>query len=280
METPIPDIMVALDLETTGLHPFFSAIVEVGAIAFETATGAVIAEYSTLVNPEVSIPGAVIAIHGITDRMVVDAPKLPEIFPELTKFLEPHSTFVGHNITFDLGFLRHRAAQLRQHLGPPYYLDTVKLARWAFPGLKSYRLTALSETLELYHPTAHRALADADVSRQLFFRAYQLLQQQSETPGSIFDRSLKVVNGEPLSTHGNITPEAARLYRACEDRQRLMITYANAQQETSRRMIDPLGMQFVGGSHYVVAYCHYKQSNRTFRVDRILHWEVVGEVAA
>ena len=278
MSLPIPELMVAVDLETTGLHPFFSQICEVGAVAFEVVTGSIVGEFASLINPMIPIPDSVTAIHGITNAMVAGAPPFGEVFDTLHGFLAPYPVFVGHNITFDFNFLRHRATQLRKPLDVLGTIDTVHMARWAFQGFKSYKLTNLTDVLGIAHTDAHRALQDAEAARQLFVQAFAQLQQAGNSPDAIFGRILKPIPEEFPTPKDTFSPEMARLYKACENCQRLVITYHNAQQEICRRVIDPLGMQMLGGEHYVVAWCHYKDANRNFRVDRIVEWEAVGEV--
>ncbi|HYE78889.1 MAG TPA: exonuclease domain-containing protein [bacterium] len=277
MQCAAPDIVVSLDLETTGLHPFFAEIVEVGAVAFRPGTGEVVDTFHSLVNPGVPIPETVIKIHGITDDMVADAPRLTTVFDALVDFLHPSMAVLGHNVAFDLGFLRHRATKLGRPLPPTTCIDSVRLAKWAFPGLASYRLVVLCQLLGLELIQAHRALNDAQATRALYLRAMGQLHLLGHGSEAVFGRVLKPID-DGRNSPENIPPDLIHLYRACEDRLRLRITYANAQRETTRRVIDPVGMQMVSGSHYMVAHCHFKQANRNFRVDRILEWEVVGEV--
>ena len=96
------DDYVALDIETTGLNPNQDSITEIAAFRF--VNGEVKDSYTTLVNPEVPIPKNIIDITGITDEMLVDAPCIKDVLPELVKFLG-HSSIVGHNIDFDYTFI-------------------------------------------------------------------------------------------------------------------------------------------------------------------------------
>lgn len=276
MACDAPDIVVSLDLETTGLHPFFAEIVEVGAVAFRTDTGEVIDTFHTLINPGIRIPDVVIAIHGITDDMVADSPRLGDVFDDLVAFLDRDVAILGHNVAFDLGFLRHRAAKFSRPLPCKSCIDSVRIAKWAFPGLKSYRLVMLCEVLGLEHPQAHRALHDAMATRGLYLRAVDQLGLAGHDQESVYGRVLRPIDDG--KTHGGIPTDLVRIYRACEDRRRMRITYANAQRETTRRVIDPQGMQMVSGWHYLIAHCHFKNASRNFRVDRILEWEILGDL--
>jgi DNA polymerase III epsilon subunit-like protein len=63
------DRHVVVDLETTGLSPRHGhRVIEIGAVAVEN--GAIMEEFSTLIDAGVPIPPHVQAIHGITDEML------------------------------------------------------------------------------------------------------------------------------------------------------------------------------------------------------------------
>ena len=60
---------VVVDLETTGLSPRQGhRVIEIGAVAVEN--GAVVGEFTTLIDAGVPVPPVVQAIHGITDEML------------------------------------------------------------------------------------------------------------------------------------------------------------------------------------------------------------------
>jgi len=269
-------VLIALDLETTGLHPQLSEIVEIGAVIFDPHTGEILDRFQTLVNPGVPIPMNVQAIHGIDNSMVAGAPYILQAFVMLEEFLGGQSTVVGHNIAFDLGFLMHRARHVGRPLRFMRCIDTVHLARWAFPGLKSYKLVALRTALGLPDDSAHRALDDAIAASALFSRGYRQLLSMSHSPEVIWTRLLKAMpEGRPNPS--SLTEELRELYGHCEQGTRLLIRYRNAQSEISLRVVDPQGMQLQHNGHTLVGYCHLKQATRHFRCDRILHWQIAND---
>mgnify|MGYP003351486747 FL=1 len=97
---------VVLDLETTGGSPGTNAITEIGAQ--KVKGGKVIGEFQTLVNPGVPIPPFITVLTGITEAMLIPAPKIDEVFPQLLEFLgsENETVIVAHNAQFDLSFLK------------------------------------------------------------------------------------------------------------------------------------------------------------------------------
>jgi DNA polymerase-3 subunit epsilon len=125
-------------------------------------------EFTSLVNPETSIPYYITKLTGITNEMVADAPKFYEIARDVVLLTEG-CTFVAHNAPFDYRFIQ---AEFKR-LGYDYHrnvLCTVKLSRKAFPGHKSYSLGNICSNLGIEIESRHRAAGDALATVKLFER--------------------------------------------------------------------------------------------------------------
>ncbi|MFA4836683.1 MAG: 3'-5' exonuclease, partial [Dehalococcoidia bacterium] len=154
-------IYVALDLETTGLAPESDEIIEIGAVKFKQ-DGREIDVFQTLVNPRRSLPYNITKLCHISQEEVDAAPPFSEVTAKLISFLEGCSP-VGHNVSFDLNFLAAKG------INPPYPVyDTYELAKLLLPGLSERSLSAVAAHLGIPHPSAHRALADAVVAKEVF----------------------------------------------------------------------------------------------------------------
>jgi DNA polymerase III subunit epsilon len=149
--------LVFLDVETTGANPAYDRVTEVGLV--EVERGRVLGEWSTLLNPGVSIPPAIQSLTGITNDMVALAPSFDEVARELYRRLEGR-LLVAHNARFDYGFLRNefRRAGLRY---TSRVLCTVKLSRKLFPHEARHNLDALTARHGIACEQRHRALGDA-----------------------------------------------------------------------------------------------------------------------
>ncbi|MEW6240548.1 MAG: 3'-5' exonuclease, partial [Chloroflexota bacterium] len=95
--------IVAIDIETTGLESKTDSIIEIGAVRFNGKR--VEDEWTSLINPNRHIPEFISALTGINDEMVRQAPRIKDIAHELEAFVGDLPV-VGHNVRFDLGFLK------------------------------------------------------------------------------------------------------------------------------------------------------------------------------
>ncbi len=158
--------LVALDIETTGLDHQTDSIIEIGAIRFSARR--VDGEWSTLVNPGRRIPPFITQLTGITDQMVIEAPPIRAVVADLSDFVGD-AVVLGHNVGFDLSFLRKQGI-LRQNDS----IDTYEMASVLMPNAGRYNLSALGQALGVPLSATHRALDDARVTRAIFLRLYEM----------------------------------------------------------------------------------------------------------
>ena len=96
------EIEIVLDTETTGLDYTRERIIEFAAVRLEN--GKIKDEFQTLINPHQHIRKSSIAVHGITQDMVEDAPTEEEALPKILEFIGDYP-IVAHNVIFDYSFL-------------------------------------------------------------------------------------------------------------------------------------------------------------------------------
>ena len=163
--------IVSIDIETTGLDENREAIIEVAAVKFNGRRKE--DEFTTLINPGKAIPDFITGLTGIDNSMVRNAPRLRDIAHELTAFVGD-SPILGHNVKFDIGFLRK--AGLFQY---NQTIDTYELASVLMPTASRYNLGSLGQQLNIPLPATHRALDDARVTQACYVR---LLDMARELP--------------------------------------------------------------------------------------------------
>lgn len=164
-----PDTFVSVDIETTGLDANLHEIIEIGAVKVEN--GCFTTEFSELVKPEKPVPEFITRLTGISDRDLRNAGPIREVLPSFLDFVSGY-TVIGQNVGFDVAFLR--AAAGIGNFGAP--VDNCELARILLPMLPSYSLDSLIEFFALNPPTRHRALADAQVTAEVFLKLLDMLR--------------------------------------------------------------------------------------------------------
>lgn len=169
MGAPLVDVpFCVLDLETTGGSPADSAITEIGAVKY--LGGDEIGSFQTLVNPGTEIPPFITVLTGITHAMVVEAPKIAEVFPTFLEFLGD-AVIVGHNVRFDLSFLNAAALDLGYGRLPNRFVDTYALARRLMRReVRNLKLKTLADHFAAPTKPTHRALEDARATAWVLHR--------------------------------------------------------------------------------------------------------------
>ncbi len=158
--TQIKNNYCVIDLETTGLDNHTDAIIEIAAIKFDF--DGISETYQTFVNPGRKIPPFISDLTGIFDKDVLVAPEFNTIIPKLKEFIGD-SILVGHNVGFDVGFLREFGFNFEGTI-----FDTLDLSYVIHPTQLDYSLTGLSLFLDLDISNAHRAMADCENTMNLF----------------------------------------------------------------------------------------------------------------
>ena len=181
---PTEQVMVALDLETTGLNNKSDRIIEVGAVKFRG--GEVINTISMLVNPHKKLNRFIIGLTGITQEDVDGAPSWDSVVSDVASFIGNYP-MVGHRVSFDAGFLKTHNAPVS---GPLY--DTYELASVLLPGGPDYSLGGMSSRFGFTHENPHRALSDALATRDLFL---MFLEQMNDVDAAVLRQFVRLGTG-------------------------------------------------------------------------------------
>ena len=177
-----------VDIETTGGYAENHRITE---IAIYHHDGIRITDsFRTLVNPERNIPYYITGLTGITSDMVMTAPSFKEVAADIYKRLEG-KIFVAHNAHFDYSFLKKELEEVGISWSSKK-LCTVRLSRKIIPGLRSYSLGSLSESLGIQIVDRHRAGGDAEATVKIFD---QLLRRDHD---QYILKTLKKNSGETI----------------------------------------------------------------------------------
>ena len=177
-----------VDIETTGGYADNHRVTEI-AVYHHDGTR-ITDTFHTLLNPGRNIPGFITGLTGITSQMVSKAPSFDEMAPEIQDWLKDR-VFVAHNAHFDYSFIKKEFEGVGVNWQPKK-LCTVRLSRKIIPGLESYGLGRLSESLGIKIPNRHRAGGDAEATAKIFSI---LLQRDNE---GVIMKALKRNSGETI----------------------------------------------------------------------------------
>lgn len=148
-----------VDCETTGLNPVKDRIIEIAVIRVEN--GVIKKSFSTLINPQVSLPYYINTITGINNEMLENKPTFYDIVSELRECFKD-SLFVSHNSHFDYGFIREEFKRLDISFKTKH-LCTVRLFKTLFPKVKRHNLDSLINYFGFECKNRHRALGDCEI---------------------------------------------------------------------------------------------------------------------
>ena len=163
------------DTETTGLEPANGdEIIQIGAARIVNGRLLIRESFEQLIDPGRPIPAASIPIHGITEDMVRNQPRIADVLPSFHRFAED-SVLVAHNAAFDMRFLQLKEAATGIAFRQPV-LDTLLLSALVHPNQSSHRLDAIAERFDIRIIGRHTALGDAIVTAQVLLRLVPLLQ--------------------------------------------------------------------------------------------------------
>ena len=158
-----PDKYIVVDTETSGLDSSNDVLLEIGALKIEN--NVVVDTFHSYIH-RLAVPEAAARVNGITPAMLADAPDETDVIKAYYAF-SGELPVVGHNISFDVGFLR---AAIQRDLDKPYsvtFYDTLQIAR-ASLDISSKKLGSVADHLGIIHTEDHSALGDAKTTFAVF----------------------------------------------------------------------------------------------------------------
>ena len=153
-----------LDLETTGLEHDKDSILEISFITTDAQLNEINRCDEVIIPNKTPLIPFVTQLTGITPEEVEKNGKnFTDVIAEVIEKIGD-ATIVGHNIDFDINFLRSNGVPLENNKR----IDTHELARILLPGEDSFSLEAITNKYELAHKNAHRAMSDVEACLQFW----------------------------------------------------------------------------------------------------------------
>lgn len=261
--TPLWEVPYAVvDLELTGLSPQGDRICELAVVVGRG--GVVEHELQTLVRTSARMSEGARRCHGITERMLAQAPRFAEVAHDVLHLLSGR-VVVAHNVEFDLGFLHRAFDEARVPFPPPVTLDTLLVARRLFAFPKNGLLDVARELAVEPFPL-HRALADA----RTCWRVLHAMLERFDPGRTATVRDLAELVGA-LAPNSPLRTEQQQLLRdAFERRRSVIIDYQSTSDPVGGLVRREVSMWFLHLPK-LQGWCHLRESERVFRLDRIRH---------
>ncbi len=286
-DTPIDQLSIAvIDFETTGLHPWGGdSVIEVGGVLIDDLEVSPGPHLTALIDPGRPVSRSAFEVHGIPDAELSGQPAFGEVLPDLLGLLDGR-VMAGHNVGFDLGFLRSEMRRVERDPPPLPVLDTALLARVVMPrNPGGYGLAHVARGLEVAQggDQPHRALPDALRTAHVLVHLLRAMIDGGHRTLCDLQRRCAEVAVSSGRCNGHVEPGVIDcVMDAIRGGGPVEITYVSPHgQRTAagrcpretRRVIEPVALRGL----WVDAYCHLRHDLRTFRLDRIQRYSTFEE---
>lgn len=252
---------VAFDTETSGAWPVGHDVVEFGAVKW--AGGREIGEMQFLLKPRRRMSDFIIGIHGITNEMVEDAPKMSEVAPKIAEFFKG-AVLMAHHAPFDMGFIAADLEANRLPFPTEPVLCTSLLSRKLIHGTENHKLQTLVKHLGIDGGSAHRALDDARSCLYVGLKSLEMLG-----PQATLKKALEVQEKPLLWPNYSLQAADATvrlITEAVRSKSRLEFLY---DKGTSARQAIPLGLVRNPDGDFMQAFCLKDRTAKRFYLAKI-----------
>ncbi|MBM6968652.1 PolC-type DNA polymerase III [Pseudoramibacter alactolyticus] len=172
-----PEDYVVIDIETTGMSPKYDEIIELSAI--NVCNNQIQDHYSSLVQPPAYltsdgdspelitefVPEFITELTGITNQMLSDAPTIDKVLPEYLDSIGDQLV-IGHNVSFDINFIRQNSMSLGLSEFNPNYTDTLRICRKLFHEKHHHRLKDVVKYLDVPYSPDLETMTTASPSKK------------------------------------------------------------------------------------------------------------------
>ena len=260
------------DTETTGLDPALGdRMVEIAAVRLKGDIK--LAEFQTLVNPRRQISAAAFQVNWITPEMLKDAPEIEKVMPEFLNFIRG-SCVCSYNAAFDWEFLNNELAICASgSLEDIIVVDILKMAKRLLPGLERYALWFVADKLGLKMRQEHRAMADVTLTIDVFHKLMEMLKIKGI---SDFQNFSGLFGLDSRFLDDLVNQKLAQIQQALDLKLKIKIKYlSSSSAAVTEREVIPKEIRRENNRYYLIGYCCLKKEERSFRIDGILHLEIV-----
>lgn len=257
---------VAFDTETSGAYPIGSDVIEFGAVKWRG--GQEVGSYQTLLKPRALLSEFNMSIHGITNEMVAEAPKMSEKIREIHEFMS-EGIPVAHHAPFDMGFM---AVEFETHKLPLLVnpvLCTSLLSRKWIHGCANHKLQTLVKFLNLEGGAAHRALDDARSCLKVGLECFQRMGEKATLAEAIKSQGKSLQWSDYSLLRWN-NPIVQTLIEAVYQSKNVDLVYQKSSTASADpRQVKPLGIVRNPDGDYLQAFCLRDNVSKRYLLTKI-----------
>jgi len=203
--------LVVLDIETTGVNPRKDDIIEL--YMMKVINNEFIDEYHSKFKINKNIPLFISKLTGIYDWHLKNSPELESELNNIKTFLE-NSIVVGHNLSFDLSFLKNAFEKNKIEITFNEKIDTLKMSRALLRNkVRNHKLSTISQFFKTQNKNNHNAKDDVLTTYEILMN---LLLDKKLNGISNFKELTNFLNSPDISIKkkfniGNL-PDSAGVY--------------------------------------------------------------------
>lgn len=160
----LPDNYCVIDIETTGLSSSNNEIIELCALRIRN--NILTDSFTTLVKPNSYINSFISKLTGITNQMTKSAPTIEDILIKYLEFIG-NDIVIGHNVTFDIGFINDKSLKCYNKSFSNNYIDTCKMSKKICP-IERHKLNCVAEYYNIDASGHHRAKQDCIMTYKIY----------------------------------------------------------------------------------------------------------------
>lgn len=166
---------VVLDIETTGLSPYYDKIIEFGAIKYYKGT--IIDRVQFFINPEQEINEKIYSLTRISNNELDGAIKIGEALIKIKEFVKDCVLIAHNGIKFDFPFLNCKLEQENMELLTNPVIDTLQISRAVNEQISGHSLGIIARKYKINYNEleAHRADKDAEYLLEVWKKMVDIL---------------------------------------------------------------------------------------------------------
>ena len=166
----LEDDYIVIDIETTGLSPRDSEIIEFCGL--KVHDGRIVDELNILIKPYRPISPFITSLTGITNSLVENSSCIDDVISSIHDFIK-NDIVLGHNVCFDLSFISNALLILREIEIDNKYIDLLRISRRMLKdSVNNHKLETIAHHLNKDYFPSHRAKNDCLAT----YEAYETLK--------------------------------------------------------------------------------------------------------